>query len=256
MLAVGLGKQQGARTVHVMGPRGLAETLPRLAARMVEKAPLTAGIAILENAEERITHLEVAAPADFYATDERLLKLSKSIMARLPFDQLDGLIVERVGKDISGAGMDSAICGRADIRGVDNPATPFIHKIAVLGMTDRTAGNGMGIGVADFVPKALVEALDLKAIYMNAVTATVLERARIPVVLPDEEAVLRALVATCWAGGPPRICQIRSTLHLDEVAVTEPLVEELRGKDLLLSEGPPAPMTFDAGGRLCERLDP
>ena len=256
MLAVGLGKQQGARTVHMIGPQGLARTLPRLAARIVERAPLSAGLAIVENAAERIALIEAVAPAEFYDTDARLLKVSKGAMARMPFDQLDGLIVERVGKDISGAGMDPAVCGRTDIRGVDNPETPFVHKIAVLGMTEKTAGNGMGVGVADFAPKALIEALDLKAIYMNAVTATVIEKARIPVVLPDERAVLRALVATCWASGEPRICQIRSTLHLEEMAVTDVLAEELRARDLILSEDPPAPMTFDAEGRLVERLDP
>ncbi len=254
MLAVGLGKQQGARSVHFTGPRGLSEVLPRLAARVVERAPLTAGLALVENAEERIAHVEAVPPAEFYAADERLLKMSKAAMARLPFDLLDGLIVEKVGKDISGAGMDPAICGRADIRGVENPKTPYIHKIAVLGMTEATGGNGMGVGVADYAPRACIEALDLKAIYMNAVTATIIEKARLPVVLPDDRAVLRALVATCWAAGAPRICQIKSTLHLDEMAVTDNLAEELREKGLLLSEDAPAPLTFDAEGRLNERL--
>lgn len=256
MLAVGLGKQQGARTVHRIGPQGLLTVLPRLADRVIERAPLCAGLALVENAEERIAHVEAVAPRDFYEADERLLKMSKGAMARMPFDQLDGLIVERIGKDISGAGMDPSVCGRTDIRGVPNPETPFVHKIVVLGLTSATDGNGMGVGLADFAPRHLVESLDLMSIYMNAVTATIVEKAHIPIVLPDERAVLQALVATCWTEGPPRICQIRSTLHLDEMAVTEPLAEELRDKGLLLSEGDPVPMTFDAEGRLNERLDP
>jgi len=256
MLAVGLGKRQGAGTVHRIGPQGLLTVLPRLAARIVERAPLCAGLALVENAEERLAHVEAVAPRDFYATDERLLKMSKEAMARMPFDQIDGLVIEQIGKDISGAGMDPAICGRTDIRGVANPATPYVHKIAVLGMTPATDGNGMGIGVADYAPRAMVDALDLKSMYMNAVTATILEKARIPIVLPDEETVLRALVATCWPSGPPRICQIRSTLHVEEMAVTDALADELRDRDLILAEGPPALWTFDADGRLNERLAP
>lgn len=256
MVAVGLGKQRGARMVHLLGARGLAEVLPKLAARIIERGPLTAGLAIVENAEERVAHVEVAAPRDFLVTDERLLVMSKGAMARLPFDRLDGLIVERIGKDISGAGMDSAICGRADIRGVPNPETPFISKIAVLGLTERTHGNGIGVGVADFAPRAMIEALDLKAMYLNSVTATFMERSRLPIVLPDERACLQAVMATCWATGTPRICQIRSTLHLEEMMVSEPCAEELRARNLLLDEGQPVPMTFDAAGRLQQRLDP
>ena len=137
MLAVGLGKAEGARQVHMIGPRGFLETLPRLAARLVEKAPLCAGIAVVENAEKQICHVEVAAPQEFGAVDQRLLVQAKAAMARLPFAQIDGLIVEQVGKEISGAGIDPAISGRTDIRGVDNPAEPFIHKIAALDLTPR-----------------------------------------------------------------------------------------------------------------------
>ncbi|MCB1491070.1 MAG: hypothetical protein KDJ77_04605, partial [Rhodobiaceae bacterium] len=97
MLAVGLGKAEGARQVHVIGPRGLADVLPKLAARIVERAPLVAGIAVVENAHKEICHVEIAAPRDFYAVDERLLVMAKGAMARLPFKQIDGLIVEEVG---------------------------------------------------------------------------------------------------------------------------------------------------------------
>lgn len=170
-------------------------------------------------------------------------------MARLPFAQLDGLIVEQVGKDVSGAGIDPAVSGRTDIRGVENPAEPFIHKIAALELSARTDGNGIGIGMTDYIPRAMAEALDLKAMYMNAVSATILEKAFIPIVLPDEITCIRALVATCWADGPPRIAQIRSSAQLDTIRVTEPLLADLRARDLLLSESPLAPLRFD-GTRL------
>lgn len=250
MLAVGLGKAQGAGQVHVTGPRGLAEVLPRLAERIIERAPLLAGIAVVENARHRIAHVEVAAPKDFYTTDARLLVLAKSAMARLPFAQLDGLIIEEVGKDISGAGIDPAISGRTDIRGVDNPAEPFIHKVAALRLSARTGGNGIGVGMADFLPLETANRLDLLAMYMNAVTATILEKAFIPIVLPDEATVIRALVATAWASGPARLCLIRSSADLARIAVTSPLLEELRSRDLVTAVGDPAPLAFDGVGRL------
>lgn len=255
MLAVGLGKAGGAAQVHMIGPRGFVETLPALAARILDNAPITAGLALVENPHKRLSHVEAVAPRDFAAADARLLGVARDAMAKLPFGRLDGLLIERLGKDISGAGIDPAICGRTDIRGVDNPARPFIHKIAVLGLTDATGGNGIGAGLADFIPRAMANALDLKAMYMNAVTATIIEKARIPIVLPDEVTVMRAMVATCWVPAEPRLCHIRSSAHLDEVAVTANLIPELEAQGLILDRDAPAPMRFDGSGRLIDRLE-
>ena len=256
MVAVGLGKAGGAGQVHMIGPRGFVDVLPALAARIIEHGPLTAGLALVENAHKQLAHIEAVAPRDFATADARLLTMAKGTMARLPFDQLDGLIIERLGKDISGAGIDPAVSGRTDIRGVENPATPFIHKIAVLAMTDRTAGNGIGVGMADYIPRAMANALDLQAMYMNAVTATILEKAHIPIVLPDEHTVIRALVATCWANGAPRLCHIKSSSELDEIAVTPNVLAELNAQDLVINQDPPGPFTFDTAGALTNRLAP
>lgn len=255
MLAVGLGKAGGAGQVHMIGPRGFVETLPALAAMILEHAPVTAGLALVENAHKKLSHVEAVAPGDFAETDARLLAQAKAAMARLPFDQLDGLLIERLGKEISGAGIDPAISGRTDIRGVDNPATPFIHKIAVLAMTERTDGNGIGVGMADYIPRAMANALDLRAMYMNAVTATILEKARIPIVLPDERTVAAALVATCWNPVAPRLCQIVSSAQLDEIAVTANLLPELEAQGLVIDADAPAPLRFDAAGVLTTRLE-
>ena len=162
--------------------------------------------------------------------------------------------MEQVGKEISGAGIDPAISGRTDIRGVDNPSEPFIHKVAALDLTERTAGNGIGVGMADYIPRRTADRLDLMAMYMNAVTATILEKAFIPIVLPDDLSCLRALEATCWASGSPRICQIQSSAHLDWIAVSNPLLSELRTAGLILDEEPPALPRFDEENRLISRL--
>jgi hypothetical protein len=255
MLAVGLGKAGGAGQVHMIGPRGFVDTLPALANMIIDNAPITAGLALVENAHKQLSHIEAAAPGDFAETDARLLVMAKSAMARLPFEQLDGLLIERLGKEVSGAGIDPAVSGRTDIRGVDNPATPFIHKIVVLAMTDRTDGNGIGVGMADYIPRSMANALDLKAMYMNAVTATILEKARIPIVLPDERTVIAAMVATCWNPSSPRLCHIISSAQLDEIAVTANLLPELQEQGLVISHDDPAPLRFDANGTLITRLE-
>lgn len=256
MLAVGLGKAGGAGQVHMSGPRGFVDTLPALAEQIIEAAPITAGLALVENAHKQLSHIEAVAPENFAEADMRLLDMAKSAMARLPFDRLDGLVIERLGKEVSGAGIDPAVSGRTDIRGIENPETPFIHKIAALALTDKTAGNGIGVGMVDYVPRAMANALDLHAMYLNAVTATILEKARIPIVLPDEVTVLRALVATCWASGTPRLCHIISSAQLDEIAVTENLLPELGEQGMVIDQDEPVPLRFDGNGTLLSRLEP
>ena len=184
----------------------------------------------------------------FAETDRKLLKLAKSLLARLPISQLDALVVQELGKEISGAGMDYAVIGRTDIRGIPNPDHIAINKLAVLRLTKATAGNGVGIGVADYMPRNMANQLDLKAIYENAITAAVSEKARIPIVLPTEEEVIKATVVTSWAAEPKmvRYCQIRNTLDLDEIFVSEALIDDLG----VMSATAFKPLEFDNLGRL------
>ena len=146
MMAIGLGKQAGATAVHNLGPAiGLGQVLPDIGQVLIEKLPLVCGLAVVENADHEVVHLEAVEPDNFFAADERLLKLAKSTLARLPFDQIDVLIVEELGKEISGCGMDYAVTGRTDIRGIPNPLKPLIYKVAVLGCTTQSHGNATGI---------------------------------------------------------------------------------------------------------------
>jgi hypothetical protein len=256
MVAVGLGKQEGARNVHMTGPRGLSDILPMLAARALERAPICAGLALVEDADKKLVHIGACEPADFFRTDEELLKLAKSLLARLPFAQMDGLIVEEIGKDISGAGVDPAVSGRTDIRGIANPETPFVHKMAILGLSAKSEGNAMGIGMADYITRGVAESLDLKAIYMNAVTAALVEKARIPMALKDDRTAMRAVAATCWQTDTARmrIAHIRNSLYLGEVLMTEPLYDEIRERDGVEALSDPEPPRFDNEGRLASRI--
>ncbi len=255
MIAVGLGKAEGARNVHLLGPRGYREVLPALARIALRHAPIACGIALVEDADKRLVVVEGVEPEDFAAADERLLKVAKSLLARLPFEQIDVLVVEQIGKDISGAGMDFAVMGRTDIRGIPNPPKPFIHKIAVLGLTPATAGNGLGVGAADYTTVAVANGLDLKAMYMNSVTSTFVEKSHVPIVLPDDLTAVRAAVATCWRADPEnaRLCVIRSTLHLNEILVSPSLFGDIAGDQRAEVLSDPVPLEFDREGRLLTR---
>ncbi len=258
LIGVGLGKAEGARSVHRIGPKGLQEILPRLAEKAIASAPIKAGIALIENANREICHIEPVEPDALFETEKKLLQKAKGLMPSLPFDQLDALIVEEFGKEISGAGLDPHISGRTDIRGIANPSTPFIHKIAALRMTEATNRNGMGTGMVDFIPQPTANKLDLHSMYMNAVSSTVLEKAFLPIVLANDQEVIRALVATCWQPelSAIRLAQIRSTLHLNEMLLTTPLLKEATEKGVLDSQHVKSEkFEFDEMGNLLNRVN-
>jgi hypothetical protein len=256
LIAVGLGKQAGAQNVHRLGPRGYTEVLPALARIAIEHSPIAYGIALVENADKQLTVIEGAEPHDFAATDERLLKLAKSLAPRLPFEQLDGLVVEWIGKEISGAGMDPAVVGRVGIRSVPDPGHPYVNKLAVLGVTDDSYGNGVGLGNADYTTRKVANGVDLLPMYMNSITAGGTEGARMPAVMPDDRTVLQAMVATCWRSDleNARLCQIRSTLYLHEILVSQALLQELEGRSDVKRLSEPAPLEFSEAGELLTRV--
>jgi hypothetical protein len=257
LVAVGLGKAEGARAVHRIGPRGLQEVLPKLAEKAIQSAPIKAGLALIENANREICHLEAIEPEALFETEKKLLRKAKDLMPSLPFDQLDALVVEEFGKEISGAGLDPHISGRTDIRGVENPASPFIHKIAGLRMTETTNLNGMGTGMLDFLPQPTANQLNLVSMYMNAVSSTLLEKAFLPIVLANDQEVIRALVATCWQPDLEsiRLAQIRSTLHLNEMLLTTPLFQEAQAKSTIASYyDQTESFEFDSLGQLLTRV--
>jgi hypothetical protein len=230
--------------------------LPELARIAIDHSPIAYGIALVENADKQLVIIEGVEPDSFAATDERLLKVAKSLIARLPFDQIDGLIVEWIGKEISGAGMDPAVVGRVGIRSVPDPGKPFVNKLAVLGVTEDSYGNAVGLGNADYTTRKVANHIDLLPMYMNSITAAGTESARIPAVLADDRTVIQAVVATCWRTDmeSARLCQIRSTLHLHEILVSPALYADLEGRPDAERLSDPAPLQFSAAGDLLTRV--
>ena len=252
LIAVGLGKAEGAGNVHRLGVVGIRDILPKLAAISLREAPIACGLSLVENADKDLVIIEGMEADKIFAADERLLTEAKSYLARLPFKQIDALVVEKLGKEISGSGMDYAVTGRTDIRGVDNPPHPYVHKLGILDSTDASKGNAMGIGMADYMSHRITTKWDLYAMYFNSVTATFIEKARIPIVLADDRDVIRACVNTCWAKDPleARLCIIRSTLHLKEILISPSLYDDVKGRDNVIKLSEPEPIRFDKDGAL------
>ena len=223
MLAVGLGGPQGAASLHRCRPDLLSRAVAEGGQCVLKAAPVVLGLAILEDAYEQTAKVTAINPEDFVYAEKALLEEARSYLPRLPVDDLDILIVDEIGKNISGTGMDTNVIGRLRIQGAPEPASPRIKRIVVLDLTPETRGNAYGIGLADFTTERLVAKFDRKSVYTNALTSTFIQRAMLPMVLPDDRAVLRACQKSLGLASlhEARIIRIKNTLHLSEILVSE-----------------------------------
>lgn len=232
MAVVGFGKQPGAAQIHSCGPVEMRRRLLDGIATLRSTGRLLGGVASVESAGGAV--VEVAGlTADEVGGDAevRLTERARELVPPLPFDEIDVLIVERGGKDISGTTMDPNVTGRYWVHGLDDLPRPRISTIVLLGITDVSAGNVLGIGLADFIPIDVAERIDWQKTYLNCFTAgpSGVRRARMPMVLPDEESCVKAALSMCGRGvdEPKRVVRIRSTLHLTSCWVSDALLDEL-----------------------------
>lgn len=254
---IGLGKHEGAKLVHSFGTRGLAHWMPLAAQLMVQTANTLCGLAVLENAYDETAEI-VAVPAAAIGTEPEaaLLRRAKDLMASLPFDKIDVLIVDQMGKNISGTGMDTNIIGRMMINGVPEFARPNARIIVVLDLTDESHGNGAGIGLADVLTLRAVQKLDLRATYINGLTSGIggMQRVKLPLFLPTDADTLCAGVLACGRGDPEnaRVVRIKNTLEVGEIMVSESLIDEVRAHPRLEIIGEPLTLSFDDAGNLTD----
>ncbi len=253
MLTIGLGKQQGAEQVHKLGLPGLRQLLPEVGSTLLEKTPVALGLALLENADERMARIVAVEPEDILEVEPNLLDESRALMGRLPFDQIDILMIGELGKNYSGTGLDPNVIGRQRVETIPDLPRPVVTRLAVLDLSPESRGNATGIGLADLTTNRLVEAIDPKPMRVNCMTSNFLTRARIPISLANDRDVMAACLDTCWRIDPSeaRMVLIPNTLELTHLWVTEPLIEEVRANPSLAVESSfePIPWTFD------ERLD-
>jgi hypothetical protein len=251
MMAVGMGNHKGAAYYH---QAAVQHTFPKIigdAARVVlQKAPIVGAVGIIENGYGDTAKIVALKPAEIENQEPKLLSLSKKMMARLPFNEIDLLIVDEMGKDISGVGIDPNITGRnRDLMGVfSHPAR--VKRIFVRDLTDQSKGNAIGIGLADLTTKRLVDKIDYAVTYKNCITGISLEKGAVPMYFnTDREAIEVALGSLgLLSAQKSKIVRIKNTLRLEIVGVSEAYAEEIdRRNDVEILTGP-EPMEFNRNG--------
>jgi Lactate racemase N-terminal domain len=259
MLSVGLGKREGAAQVHKLGLPGLQALLPEVGAFLLDRVNVVLGLAILENARERAARIVAVEPEELLELEPRLLDESRTLMARLPFDQIDVLVVGELGKNYSGTGMDPNVIGRQRVETMPDLPRPTITRIAVLDLSAETRGNALGIGLADLTTERLVRAIDPTPMRVNSMTSNFLSRARVPIALPTDRDVIEASLDTCWriSRDQARMVLIPNTLEITSFWVTRPFIDEVEADPELSFDTDFRPIPFDDRGDLeQERLFP
>lgn len=255
MAAIGLGNAAGAERVHAAGSAALPRVIGEVVDVLRGTGRLLGGVAVIEDAEGRTADVTVVHPDGIAGAHERaLLRRARELHGHLPFDDLDVLVVDAMGKDVSGAGMDTNVLGRFWVPGVDEPSGPCIAAVTVHRLTPASHGNASGIGLADLVPRRLLDQIDLRATYVNALTSGTggLRRSRLPIVLPTDRDVVHAAVRMSGRAdaGDVRLARIPDTLHPGRLLVSRALLEEVAGDPSLEQLGEPEPMAFTAEGEL------
>ncbi len=252
MIVIGLGKHVQASYVHSFGAEGLRTLIPEFASIAIANSPLLFGLAILEDGYHAVSDIVMVPAAQIAATEPKLLRKANRQMARLPVKNIDVLIVERMGKDISGAGMDTNVIGRYWVNGVPEPASPRVRYIIVLDLTEASHGNAIGIGLADLTTRRLVDRIDQASYYLNASTSGFLHRTKIPLACPTDQAAVD-LALRLLAPVPPeqaRVVRIQDTLHLTHFWASAAVVADLAGLPTVTIGATPRPLAFSAEGTL------
>lgn len=250
MAVVGLGKQKGAEELHRDGLSEFATKIPEFARVIFDNVNIIGGLALAENAFDQTFLIEGIAKENIFDREPEILKLAKSRMGCIFFDDIDVLVVDRIGKDISGLGMDPNVTGRYCVSHL-KPEKKVQH-VAVLDLTDETHGNGNGIGVADVTTKRLIQRLDIDATYPNSVTSTVLNAIKIPLITHSDKLCIQAALHTCnyYDRANPRIVRIQDTMNIEEIEISEAMLEEARNNPNIEVLGEPFDWPFDENGNL------
>jgi hypothetical protein len=262
MLVVGLGKREGAAQYHAASSRlGYEAALRSLGSGLLARTPVLGGLAIVEDPFHQPVRIEGARKDELPAREEELFKEAARLMPRLPFDDIDLLIVDRIGKNISGTGMDPNIIGRG-VHGysslLKNEAgqRPFIRRIFVRDLTPETHGNAIGIGMADLTTTRLVKAIDHQALNVNALTSLTPQNAKIPIHFDTDREAIEAALRSLALPDPAkaRVVRIADTLSLEHLQVSEALFNEMEALDEIHPTGEPLEMSFDSNGNLAPSL--
>ena len=227
MSVIGLGKVKQASAIHRYGVYGLSDLIPLTAKQILSTGKILGGIAIVENAYDETLLINVLKANEFFDQEPVLLDIARKNMPSFPINDIDVLIVDQMGKDISGVGIDPNIIGRIKIAGQQEPEKPEIKAIMVSDLTSNSHGNAIGIGLTDVITKRLFDKIDFSSTYTNVVTSTFLERGKVPVVARDDKEAFEIALRSCGylKEGEEKIIRIKDTLHLDEMYISKAIVE-------------------------------
>ncbi|GIW82075.1 MAG: hypothetical protein KatS3mg105_3882 [Gemmatales bacterium] len=255
MITIGLGKREGAAQHHRWGVRGLRDMIPESAQVIVAKTPFLAGLAILENAKEETALLKVVPKESLFDEEPHLLEQARQMMGRIPFDQLDVLVIGEIGKNYSGAGIDPNVVGRLLVEGEPEFDRPRITRICALDVSPESHGNAVGIGIADLTTDRLIRKIDPIPFRMNTLTSCFLWRAKIPISFPTDRECIEAGLQTCWqpVEDERRVAIIPNTLEVEYLWISEALVDEAKKNEALEVCGELQPLSFDSSGNLDQR---
>jgi hypothetical protein len=242
MLVVGLGKPAGAKQFHSLGADRLSGALEAIGRVILARAPVLGGVAVLENGREETADLVPVRPGEMLLLEPQLLDRARALLPRLPVKALDLLVIDEMGKNISGTGMDTNVIGRMGIAGVPD-GEPFIGRIAVLDLTEASHGNANGMGLADFVTRRFADKIDFPATYLNTLTATFVQRAKLPIVLESDRQVVETALATLGGPAPEtaRVIRIKNTLMLEHLWCSPAVVAEIQSRPGIEVLGPAVP---------------
>lgn len=248
MLAIGLGKQRGAETCHQLGFEHMGKHIILMASMILEKMPVLFGVATVENSFDKVAHVEVLLPDVIESRETELQIMAKKLLPQINFDKIDVLIIDEIGKNISGDGMDPNITGRYP--------TPYAHggpevnKMVVLDLTHETEGNANGVGTADFTTQRLIDKTDWDATYANGLTSTVVAPTKAATTLANDKLAIKAAIKTCniLDFTQVRMVRIKNTLEIGEIEVSEAYLQDVKEHEYMTQISDLYDWTFDEEG--------
>jgi len=253
MLVIGFGKHKGATEIHSLGMENFHKVIPEVGSIIINKVPVIFGVACIEDAYDQTAEIRVLLPKEFYFQEKDMLKRSKKIMAKIIIPQIDLLIIDEIGKDISGCGLCPNIIGRYRGKQKSDIKAPDIKQVVILRLTKKTHGNANGLGYGDIITKELFDSIDFFSTYTNAITANALSGVKVPLIAnSDKEAIGLALSIIKKSASNIKLVRIKNTLRLDEIIVSEAIFKEIKVKNEFFEiEGNVIEkMRFDENGRL------
>ena len=251
MAVIGLGKQKGAQACHQKGLLGMSERIQRAAQVIFEKLPVLFGVGLVENAYDRLAEIHCIPTEKIAEREPKILQRAKSYMPRILPSPLDVLVIDRIGKNISGMGADPTVFGRYITPGKQSPF-PGPTRIVMLDLTEETRRAAGGIGQADFITRRLYDSIDYGKTYVNCLTSSFPPTAFTPVVMPSDRMAIQAAMKTCgcvdYSGC--RIARIRNTLSVETILLSEALYRDALAIPQLQVLSEPEALRFNGDGNL------